>query len=66
MPTAPAGVEESETRQLPERGMGENETAKRKDIIGVKKEPKSESLYEKKRIRGEQKERPGKYLMVGQ
>lgn len=45
MPTAPAGVGESEPRQLPERGMGERETAKREEYIGLKKEPKSETLY---------------------
>lgn len=49
MPTAPAGVEESETRQLPERGMGESETAKkRKDIMGLEKEPKNLSVRTKR------------------
>lgn len=40
MPTAPAGVGESEPRQLPERGMGERETAEREEYIGLEKEPK--------------------------
>lgn len=48
MPTAPAGVGESEPRQLPARGKGERETAEREEYVGLEKEPESE----KRRIKG--------------
>ncbi len=51
MPTAPAGVGESEPRQLPERRKGrKRDSKKRREYIGFKKEPESVTLWEKKRI----------------
>lgn len=49
MPTAPAGVGESEPRQLPERGMIERETVQKGNkYIGCKNKLNSETIYEKK------------------